>query len=151
MSSDSGAVVHSAETEQQAASGPATIHLALLVPDQILVNSDVRKIVAEGTHGSFCLLPRHVDFVAALVPGLLAFVLTDGREEFAAVAEGILVKQGRNVQVSVVNAVRGAALGDLRRAVHEQFRQLDERDQRAHHALARLEADFVRRFLELRA
>lgn len=126
------------------------MHLKVLLPTEVLVDEPVVKIIAEAANGSFCLLPRHVDFVTALVPGLLSFVSPTGEEEFLAVDEGILVKQGAEVRVSVINGVRGGALGELRAMVTEQFQRLDERERRARSALARLEADFVRRFIELR-
>ena len=126
------------------------MHLKILLPTHILVDAPVNKVVAEAQNGSFCLLPRHIDFTAALTPGLLAFEHADGREEFIAIAEGVLVKQGDAVQISTINAVRGADLGALKEAVGRQFRDLDERDRRARTALTRLEADFVRRFIELR-
>ena len=126
------------------------MHLEILLPTEILADTDVVKVIAEAENGSFCLLPRHVDFVAALVPGLLSFTRPDGNEEFAALAEGVLVKRGDEVLVSTVNGVRSADLGQLHRVVREQFVLLDERDRRARSALARMEADFVRRFMELR-
>ncbi|NJN82279.1 MAG: F0F1 ATP synthase subunit epsilon [Caldilineaceae bacterium] len=126
------------------------MRLKILLPTQILVDVEVTKVIAEAENGSFCLLPRHIDFVAALAPGLLAYELTDGREEFIAVDQGILVKKGDEVLVSVVNAARGPNLGTLRKTVADQFQVLDERERRARTALARLEADFVRRFMELR-
>lgn len=126
------------------------MHLEILLPTQILVDTDVIKVIAEAENGSFCLLPRHVDFVAALVPGLLSFTLPDGQEEFTALAEGILVKRGNEVLISTINGVRGASLGQLNRVVREEYVKLDERDRRARSALARMEADFVRRFMELR-
>jgi len=126
------------------------MHLTILLPTHILVDAPVNKVVAEAQNGSFCLLPRHIDFTTALTPGLLAFEHADGREEFIAIAEGVLVKQGDAVQISTINAVRGADLGALKEAVGRQFRDLDERDRRARTALTRLEADFVRRFIELR-
>ena len=126
------------------------MNLKILLPTEILVDTDVIKVVAEAENGSFCLLPHHVDFAAALVPGLLSFTRPDGAEEFAALADGVLVKRGDEVLVSAVNGSRGADLGQLHRIVREQFAQLDERDRRARSALARMEADFVRRFMELR-
>jgi F-type H+-transporting ATPase subunit epsilon len=95
-------------------------------------------------------LPRHIDFVAALVPGLLSFVTEDGREEFLAVDEGILVKCGPQVLISTRQAVRGPELGTLRQTIDEQFRVVDEQEKKARAAVARLEADLVRRFLELK-
>jgi len=123
--------------------------LKVLVPEQVLVDEPADKVVAEAANGSFCLLPRHVDFVAALVPGILTY--TSGRaERFVATDEGILVKCGEEVLVSVRRAVAGADLGALERTVEEQFRTLDERERQSRQASARLEADLVRRFLELR-
>lgn len=126
------------------------MHLRILLPTRILVDSDVTKVIAEAENGSFCLLPRHVDMVAALTPGLLAFTDTAGKEEFAATDEGVLVKRGEEVLVSVRDAVRGTDLGLLRLMITERFEALDDREKRARGALARLEADFVRRFIELR-
>ncbi|HOW99628.1 MAG TPA: F0F1 ATP synthase subunit epsilon, partial [Deltaproteobacteria bacterium] len=110
----------------------------------------VAKVVAEAGNGSFCLLPRHVDFVAALVPGLLRIFAADGTEEFYAVDEGILVKRGDDITVSTRNAVRVPDLGQARRVVEEKFKALDDREKSARTAAARLEADLVRRFMELR-
>jgi F-type H+-transporting ATPase subunit epsilon len=94
-------------------------------------------------------LPRHIDFLAALVPGLLAFENEAGDEEFLAIDEGVLVKCGAEVMVSTRNAVRGAPLGQLREAVEKQFRVLDEREQQARTVLTKLEADLVGRFIRM--
>jgi F-type H+-transporting ATPase subunit epsilon len=126
------------------------MHLRVLLPSQVLIDEEVSKVIAEAENGSFCLLPRHVDIVAALTPGLLSFTSVDGSEEFIATDEGVLVKHGPDVSVSVRDAVRSADLGLLRLTIHERFEALDDREKRARGALARLEADFVRRFIELR-
>ena len=123
--------------------------LKVLLPKKILVEEEVRKVVAEGQDGSFCLLPRHVDFVSALVPGLLEYETAVGEEFYLAVDEGILVKCGAEVLVSTRNAARGADLGQLQKLIREQFAELDEREKQTRSALAKIEADFVRRFLEL--
>ena len=125
------------------------MRLRILLPTQILVDKEVAKVTAEAENGSFCLLPRHIDFVAALVPGILCFESSGGKEEFLAVDEGILVKCGQEVFVSTRNAVQGSQLGTLRRTVEEQFEVLDDRERVARSALAKLEADLVRRFMDL--
>ena len=131
------------------------MRLRVMLPSEILVDREVSKVVAEGENGSFCLLPRHMDFVSALAPGILAFVSDESgggeeREEFVAVDEGVLVKCGDEVLVSVRNAAAGAGLGELRKTVREKFAVLDERQKAARSAVAGLEAGFVRRFIELR-
>jgi F-type H+-transporting ATPase subunit epsilon len=123
--------------------------LKVLLPTQVLVEVDAAKVIAEAENGSFCLLPHHIDFVAALVPGLLSFTTDEGEEEFLAIDEGILVKCGPEVLVSTRQAVRGPDLGTLKRTIAEQFEVLDEREKKARAAAAKLEANLVRQFLEL--
>ncbi|MFO7680974.1 MAG: F0F1 ATP synthase subunit epsilon [Chloroflexota bacterium] len=123
--------------------------LKVLLPKQVLVEEQVRKVIAEGQNGSFCLLPRHVDFVSALVPGLLVYETAVGVEAYLAVDEGILVKCGAEVLVSTRHAAQGANLGELQMLIRQQFTVLDEREKQTRSALAKIEADFVRRFMEL--
>lgn len=125
------------------------MNLRVYLPTRILLDRPVDKVIAEAENGSFCLLPRHIDMTAALVPGLLSYTIEE-QEEFVAIDEGILVKKGPEVLVSVRDAVIGPDLGLLRLMVRERFEDLDEREKRARSALVRLEADFVRRFIELR-
>jgi F-type H+-transporting ATPase subunit epsilon len=125
------------------------VTLRLLLPASVLLDTPVSKVTADGDHGSFTLLPHHVDFVAALVPGLLAYEGPDGAESFAAVDEGVLVKRGSEVTIATRRAVVGGTLGRLRQTVEEEFRHVDERERAARGVVARLEADFIRRLLEL--
>ncbi|HVN71368.1 MAG TPA: F0F1 ATP synthase subunit epsilon [Desulfomonilia bacterium] len=122
----------------------------ILLPAEVFYNKEVAKVVAEAGNGSFCLLPQHIDFVAALVPGLLRMVGVDNKEEFYAVDEGILIKKGNEVMVSTRNVLKIPDLGQLKQVVDEQFKTLDDKEKAARTAAARLEADLVRRFMELR-
>lgn len=123
--------------------------LKILLPGGVLLTEEVTKVIAEAANGSFCLLPRHIDFVAPLVPGILSFVTEEKKEEFVAVDEGVLVKAGSEVLVSSSRAVRGAELGKLKETVEQVFRHLDDQEKLARSTMAKLEADLVRGFLEL--
>jgi len=123
--------------------------LKVCLPTQILLEETVSKITAEAVNGSFCLLPHHIDFVTALVPGLLTFITDAGQEHFLAVDEGVLVKCDAQVLVSTQHAVRSDGLSSLQQTVAKQFRQLDEREQRTRSALTNLEANLIRRFVAL--
>jgi len=125
------------------------MRLKILLPSDVLLDQPVQKIVAEAHDGWFGILPRHVDFVTALVPSVLIYVDAKGEEGFLGVDEGILVKCAADVQISTRNAVRGNDLHSLRRAVRAQFVELDDRERSARSALARLEAGVARRFVEL--
>nr|WP_220498459.1 F0F1 ATP synthase subunit epsilon [Rhodopirellula sp. JC639] len=123
--------------------------MKIQTPNEVLIDQDVIKVTAEAENGCFCLLPRHVDFLTALVPGLLVFEDSDSVEHFVAVGEGLLVKRNRTVMVSVRQAVLGGDLGELERTVREQFATLDDRQRATHAAVAKLEASFLRGYLEL--
>ena len=123
--------------------------LKILLPSEIFIQQDVTKVTAEAGNGSFCMLPHHIDFVAALVPGLFSFETNDGIQMILAMDEGVLIKNGQEVLVSTRNAVRGQDMGTLKQVVEEQFQELDEREKKARTAAAKLEADLVRRFMEM--
>lgn len=125
------------------------MNLTILIPSTTLIDRRVAKITAEAPNGHFCLLPRHVDFVTALVPGLLVFTTEEGEEVFVAVDEGILVKQANTVYVSTRNAVAGEALEHLEATVARQFLRRDAEAERTVQAMNKIEAGFVRRFLDI--
>lgn len=125
------------------------MRLKILLPTEVLLDVKVSKVVAEARNGSFGILPRHIDFVAGLEPGIVAYVAEDGWESFVGIDEGILVKQGKDVMVSTGRAVTGDNLGNLRQVVEDRFLELDEHERLARSALARLEAGVVRRFIDL--
>ena len=125
------------------------MRLKIVLPTEILLDTEVAKVIAEAENGAFCLLPRHVDFVAALVPGLLMYAPLSGREEYLAVDAGVLVKCGEEVLVSTRHAVRGGDLGQLKQIIDAEFLRIDEREAMARAILSKLEADTVRRFVKL--
>lgn len=123
--------------------------LKVLIPTVVLIEREVIKVIAEAENGYFCLLPNHVDFVAALVPGILSFTSETGEEIFVAVDEGILVKCSQEILVSTLNAVADNDLATLKQTVAEQFQILDEKEKLTRSALAQFEVSMMRRFKEL--
>lgn len=124
------------------------MRLRVFTPSGAVLEDEAERIVVEAAEGSVGLLPRHVDYVAVLVPGILLYETPGGEERLLAVDQGLLVKRGRRVDVSVRDAIPGEELASLRRAVRERFVSLDEREHASRRALAQLEARFIRRFLE---
>ena len=125
------------------------MRLRVLLPTEVFLDVETTKVIAEAENGFFCLMPKHVDFVAALVPGLLSYESSEGREEFIGIGDGVLVKHGSNVLVSTKDGVVGPDLGTLVRAVRERTQKLREREKSAQAAVSKFEADFLSRFLEL--
>jgi F-type H+-transporting ATPase subunit epsilon len=128
----------------------AAMHLEILLPFQVFADvTGVSRIVAEGSAGSFGLLPQRLDCVTALVPGILIYQTDAEGEIFLAVDRGVLVKAGPEVMVSVRRAQRGADLASLREAVEREFLTLDEHEQSVRAVLSKMESDLVRRMARL--
>jgi F-type H+-transporting ATPase subunit epsilon len=123
--------------------------LKVLLPHRVFVEKrSVTRIVVETCAGSFGLLPHRLDCTAALSPGILVYHTRDAGEAYVAVDQGVLIKTGPQVVISVRNASGGQDLGQLRAAVENEFLNLDERERSVRSALAKLETGFMRRFLE---
>ena len=124
--------------------------LKVLLPFEIFVEeTDVSSIVVETPQGSFGLLPLRLDCVAALVPGILSFEVAGQGEVFLAVDEGVIVKTGQAVVVSVRRALRGDDLSRLREAVEQEFLTLDAQEEEMRTAMDKLETGFMQRFAML--
>ena len=125
--------------------------LDILLPAQrLLRRTDVLRIVAETADGSFGLLPRRRDCVAALAPGIFSFETAADGDVFVAVDDGVLIKAGADVVVSVRRAMIGADLGTLRAAVEREFRAEDELARQLREAMDKLEIAFLTRLGALR-
>lgn len=128
----------------------AGMTLTVLVPSEVFaVARDVTRVVAQTHAGSFGLLPRRLDCVAALTPGILVYETEAEGESYVAVDTGVLVKVGRDVRISVRRAIRGDDLAHLRAAVEREFLTLSEEEQSVRVVMAKLEMGFLRRFMDL--
>ena len=128
------------------------MRLKLLLPFRVFLDKTaVLRIVAETRDGSFGLLPRRRDCVAALVPGILSYQSAADGEVFVAVDEGVLVKIGDEVHVSVRRASTGTDLASLRDAVRRDYLTLDALALGARAATQKLESGFVGRFARFHA
>ena len=128
---------------------PELMNLKILLPFQVFAEkTGVSRIVAETREGSFGLLPHRLDCVAALEPGILVYENEAEGEVYVAIDEGVLIKAGTDVLVSVRNAILGTDLSQLREAVIREFLTLDEKERNIRLVMAKLESGFVRRLAE---
>lgn len=129
---------------------PLMTHKVLLPFAVFAEETRVSRMVVETAQGSFGLLPQRLDCVASLVPGIFSFESEAQGEVFLALDEGVLVKTGPDVLISVRHALRGTDLAHLRDAVEQEFLTLDKQEQAVRAAMAKLETGFMRRFASLR-
>jgi len=125
------------------------MRLKVWIPTEVLFDEEVKKIKAQAEDGWFCILPRHIDFVTSLVPGILSFQLPNLETEYLAIDHGTMIKCGPEVCLSTRRAARSVNLGTLKESVENQFKKLQEKEQAAREFEAKLEADIVRQLLEV--
>ncbi len=83
------------------------------------------------------------------MPGILTYETEAEGDVYLAIDEGVLVKSGKQVLVSVRNAIGGADLDKLHEAVKQQFLNVDANEKAVRSVLAKMESGFLRRLLEL--
>jgi F-type H+-transporting ATPase subunit epsilon len=122
------------------------MHLKVLLPFGIFADkTDVARIVAETREGSCGLLPRRLDCVAALVAGILIYQCEAQPEVYVAVDEGVLVKTGPEVLISVRRALGGTDLGQLRAAMAREFLEHDAQERGLRSSLVKIESGIISR------
>ena len=108
----------------------------------------MKRIVAQTPQGSFGLLPHRLDCAAALEPGILTYETEAEGEVYLAVDQGVLVKAGKDVLISVRNAIGGTDLDKLHDTVKQDFLNLDDQEKSVRQVLAKMESGFIRRFMD---
>jgi F-type H+-transporting ATPase subunit epsilon len=127
------------------------MNLKILLPFEVFAEKkDVLRIVAETRDGAFGLLPHRLDCVAALTPGILTYETKEDGTAYVAVDEGVLVKAGTDVLVSVRQAIGGTDLGQLHDAVKHRFLTLGLEERSVRDAVLKMEGGFIARYAEYR-
>jgi F-type H+-transporting ATPase subunit epsilon len=127
------------------------MHLKILLPFRVFADvQHVVRLVIETSAGSYGLLPQRLDCVAALVPGIFEYETQDDGIKYIAVDNGVIVKAGAEVLVSVRNAVGGVDLGKLSELVKREFQQQDETESNVRLVTLKLESGFIYSFDKFR-
>lgn len=125
------------------------MNLRILLPSGIFAEKTrIMRIVAETREGSFGLLPQRLDCVAGLAPGIFFYESVAEGEVHVAIDEGILVKIGSEVLVSVHNAIGGMDLSLLREAVEREFLNLSQQEESIRSVMTKMESGLICRLVE---
>lgn len=126
------------------------MHLRILLPFKIFVDTgDVSRMVVETSAGSMGLLPHRLDCAASLVPGILEYETEAEGIAYVALDEGVLVKTGTDVRISVRRAIAGSDLAKLHEKVEQEFLALSDEEQATRSVMAKLESGFLHRLAGL--
>lgn len=123
--------------------------LKIVLPLEILLEQEgVIRLVVDTTKGSVGFLPLRQDCIALVVPGIITYELKDGKERYAAVDTGILVKSGPEVRIAVCDGVVGEDLEELKGIIEDKFLKQSEEEMQVQSMLARLEGALMMRATE---
>lgn len=120
--------------------------LVITTPTSVLVEfDDVAHVRAEDDTGAFGILTGHADFMSALVPSVISWRFTDGREGHCAVRGGIFtVTEGRRIAVATREGVIGDDLDTLADKVVRQYRRSGREEEQAKAGSAKLHLSAIR-------
>ena len=118
--------------------------LKILLPYKMYGDiKNVDGIVAETNEGFFGLLPQRLDCVASLVPGIFMYETDKGEIHYIAIDEGVLVKAGTEVLVSVRNAIGGTDIGQLHNSIKKEYVKLDDNERSVRSVMAKIESEII--------
>ncbi|MBD3419305.1 MAG: F0F1 ATP synthase subunit epsilon [Chitinivibrionales bacterium] len=120
------------------------MNVDVMTPTSVLVSESAVKVRVEAVGGSYSVLPAHIDFVALLEPGIIELHMASQEQKLIASDQGVMVKRGAEVKISLHNGLLGERLGELQKTVEQHYRSLSDREQKNRMALARLERDMAR-------
>ena len=122
----------------------------ILSPIGPVLDEEAEKISFESLSGSRTFLPNHIDTVSALPPNIVSVRTTAHKDIYLACTQGVLVKQGSQVLISVHKAVIGNDLNNLATLIKTEFAQDEDNRRQVNTAIARLEAQLSRGFVNLK-
>ena len=124
----------------------APMHLKILLPYGVFADkTDVLRIVAETSDGSFGLFPHRLDCVAALVPGDFHIRSERRRHGLCRGRSRRVGKGGRSCACLRASCHWRNGFSKLQDAVKHEFLNLDEQERNVRTAVAKMESSFVGR------
>jgi len=117
-----------------------SLHLEILVPDSVVVRTNVKSVQAADASGRFGLLPGHEPFLTLLVPCVLLYREEDNRERYAAIDGGVLSLEKDRVSVVTHEAITADRLEEVADAAASMMQSRREREKLARTEFAELQS-----------
>ena len=102
------------------------MQLKVHTPIGTILDLPVKKVDLEGLDGFWTLLPRHADFINALVAGIVSYTTEDEKTLYIACNRGVVVKKDKEVRISTPLAILDDNLEKLTRTIEIDFKQMEE-------------------------
>ncbi|MDR1494762.1 MAG: hypothetical protein LBI29_01855 [Rickettsiales bacterium] len=85
------------------------LNLRIYTPQKLFLEETIIKIKVSEKGCNYTILPRHIDYLSSFSRSTISFRKLSGEEIFVWLNQGILVKCGREIQISVFSAVNGGS------------------------------------------
>ncbi|MFM7141148.1 MAG: F0F1 ATP synthase subunit epsilon [Alphaproteobacteria bacterium] len=95
------------------------MQLVVVTPDRQVLDTEVEEVYAPGVAGQFGVLPKHVAFVTALVPGEVRY-RERGADRFMAVSGGVCEVSGDTVTILADTAEAAGEIDAARASAAEK-------------------------------
>lgn len=76
------------------------LNLRIYTPEKLAIDEVIKKISLNGREGSYTILPNHIDYLSSFGNSMVNFIKDDGEKIYLRLNQGILVKCGREIQIS---------------------------------------------------
>ena len=130
------------------------LNLRVYTPNELFIDEVITKISVLGNEGYYTILPNHIDYVSSFGDGILCFVTQDNKRMFVGVNQGILVKCGREIQISTFNAINGGSsveeLKDILKDVIKKEEEIINFEKKLKISLKNIEFELFKRINSLR-
>jgi F-type H+-transporting ATPase subunit epsilon len=121
-----------------------SLELEILVPDRMIVRTQVIALQAADASGRFGLRTGHEDFLTVLVPCVVRYHTAEGQERFAAVDGGVLALEGGRIAIVTRDAVLAEWLERVADAAAAMLAARKGKEQAARSGFADLETTLMR-------
>jgi len=126
------------------------VDLRVITPTEIVLSCPIQKITIEGIEGFRTLLPKHMDFITALKPGIMTYMTQDSQIQYLACNQGLCVKCGDTVSISTPWAIISDNLSHLKIRIKQAFQEMEQERKEVGVSLARLEIGLTKGLMQLR-
>lgn len=130
------------------------LNLKIYTPDKLVLNETILKLSVDGKEGNFSIMPKHIDYISSFSDGIISYTDTNNAVNFLAVNQGVLVKTGRNIEISTFHVALGTDLKDLKNKVKElalKSEEIVETDKKINISLKKMEYTMLQRIMKFRA
>lgn len=127
------------------------MQLKVHTPIGTVLDLPVKKVDLEGLDGFWTLLPKHADFINALVPGIVSYTTEDDKTLYIACNRGVVVKKDKEVRISTPLAILDDNLEKLTHTIEVDFKQMEEERKEVNTTMARLEIGLIKGMKALKA